>query len=634
MTEDLNTFERERGDSPIIPLELLAPAGSLQIGLDALAAGADAIYVGAPRFGARAAAGVSISDISRLTETAHLYGAKVYVALNTILYDSELQEAESMSHALYEAGADALIIQDLGLLGLNLPPIALHASTQCHNNDIDSLLRLEALGFEQAVLARELTAQESAQLIKPLKTLRAETFIHGALCVCYSGRCYLSHAFAGRSANRGDCAQLCRLPYSLEDAQGTYIRDNDCLLSLKDLNRALILPQLIEAGISSFKIEGRLKSASYVRNVTAYYRILLDRFICEHPTQYRRSSLGVHHFGFTPDPFKSFSRGATTYQLRKGPMSEKLIRTESPKSEGEPMRRVKAVKGSQIILEKPYELHNGDGICFYTSDSRQAGGRVNKVLSETAFLYLGDIKPTIGTLLYRNFDIAFEEQISRDDAVIRRIPISIRLEAQSSELTLTLITAEAPFITASGTLSRLLEVAKKEQPIERLVAATEKLGDTPFLSQNCTVETNGLFIPISVIGDLRRSAVAALEEAIRLHFHPQASSRKSLTEQTCELTNNLWIPTEVSYLYNVSNDTARNVYKTLGAETVSQAFELSPEPSTALMTTKHCIRRFLGYCTLERKDFPYKEPLFLVHGKMRIRLSFDCSRCQMQLFQL
>ena len=314
-----------------VPLELLAPAGNLECGLAALSSGADAIYVGAPKFGARAAANVSLSDIQHLVSVAHRYGAKVYVAFNTILYDNELSEAEALIRRLYLIGVDALIVQDMGLLTLDLPPIALHASTQCHNASVAQLQRLSALGFEQAVLARELTIEETATLHQAVPDLRLETFIHGALCVSYSGHCYLSQAFAGRSANRGACAQYCRLPYTLEDATGRKIVEGSHLLSLKDLNRSSILSQLVEAGSVSFKIEGRLKNASYVRNVTAYYHQLLEDIVTAQPERYSRSSMGRVSLSFTPDPFKSFSRGATTYQLKKGDFNEVLIRPESPK---------------------------------------------------------------------------------------------------------------------------------------------------------------------------------------------------------------------------------------------------------------------------------------------------------------
>ncbi|MFC2270376.1 MAG: peptidase U32 family protein, partial [Porphyromonas endodontalis] len=409
-----------------IQLELLAPAGNVECGLAALSSGVDAIYVGAPKFGARAAANVSLSDIQHLVSAAHRYGAKVYVAFNTILYDNELSEAEALIRRLYLIGVDALIVQDMGLLTLDLPPIALHASTQCHNASVAQLQRLAALGFEQAVLARELTIEETATLHQAVPDLRLETFVHGALCVSYSGHCYLSQAFAGRSANRGACAQYCRLPYTLEDATGRKIVEGSHLLSLKDLNRSSILSQLVEAGAVSFKIEGRLKNASYVRNVTAYYHQLLEDIVAAQPERYSRSSLGRVSLSFTPDPFKSFSRGATTYQLRKGDFSEVLIRPESPKSEGEFIGVVSKMEGNSLWLDRSCDLANGDGLAFYTPAGTMEGTRINH-LQEKGKIVVdnpGNLKP--GTRIYRNYSTQFERVINRPDSSERLLPVKLK----------------------------------------------------------------------------------------------------------------------------------------------------------------------------------------------------------------
>lgn len=622
-----NSDSREK-DIPT-SLELLAPAGNLSIGLEALSAGADAVYIGAPRFGARSAAGVPVADIATLADQAHLFGAKVYVALNTILYDKELRDAEKLVKEIHAAGADALIIQDFSLLAMDIPPIALHASTQCHNNDASTLRRLEALGFEQAVLARELTVEETATLSRSVSSLRLETFIHGALCVSYSGHCYLSQALKGRSANRGDCAQLCRLPYDLVDALGKRLYTNSYLLSLKDLNRSHLLPKLIEAGVTSFKIEGRLKSSSYVKNITAYYRLLLDEIIQADPQHYKRASLGRHNYRFRPNPFKSFSRGFTDYQIKRGNSQyEPPIRPESPKSEGEVLCRIQDVEGKKITLEKTMTMSNGDGVCFYTSEGTMQGGRVNKILGEKSFLYLGEHIPKAGSLLYRNYDHAFEEILSRSDAATRHLPIAFFLEASSEGLHLQISLTEVSTVSCETFLAAPLEPTRENLGKGKIEQSLQKLGNTCFECVTCQIESNGFFIPISLVTEIRRRGVDAMEARLKEIFQAHPKYRPTLIS----ICNEVEIPEEIDFSGNVSNRLSKEFYHTLGAETIHPAFELQAQGGEALMTTKHCLRRYLGYCTLEKKPFPYKEPLYLIHGNTKLRLSFDCINCQMQLF--
>lgn len=614
-----------------VSLELLSPAGNLATGLVALSAGADAVYIGAPRFGARVAAGVSLEDIALLVGKAHLVGAKVYVALNTILYENDLQEAEKIAKALYYLGVDALIIQDFALLALDLPPIPLHASTQCHNHDVESLVRLEALGFEQAVLARELNVAETADIASHLSRLRLETFVHGALCVSYSGRCYLSQAFRGRSANRGECAQLCRLPYQLFDASGTLVRDSQYILSLKDLNRSKIIPDLIRAGVSSFKIEGRLKSASYVANVTAYYRQVIDSFIAQDPEHYKRSSLGEHRFLFTPNPFKTFSRGATSYQLQRGNLlKESLIRPESPKSEGEALAQVQTVRGNKIILEKPLSLSNGDGVCFYTKEKTMKGGRVNRVLGEREFAFLGKTLPEKGTLLYRNYDIAFEKQLANPKAAERIIPVEVQLKASSSMLRLTLSLLENHRLFTTVAIGVHLEKAKNPTLKSRLVDSISKLGTSLFESQHCLLQVDDYFVPLSLVSDLKRKAVSALERVLRI----QNLAKPLYRPQLSSFSKTPLFSKRLSYEQNVSNSTAEKVFRQLGANVIDPAFELKERGGEMLMTTKYCIRRELGYCTLSRRPFPFQEPLCLTYEDIKVRLQFDCKNCQMLLFRI
>ena len=611
-----------------VPLELLAPAGNLECGLAALSSGADAIYVGAPKFGARAAANVSLSDIQRLVSVTHRYGAKVYVAFNTILYDNELSEAEALIRRLYLIGVDALIVQDMGLLTLDLPPIALHASTQCHNASVAQLQRLSALGFEQAVLARELTIEETATLHQAVPDLRLETFIHGALCVSYSGHCYLSQAFAGRSANRGACAQYCRLPYTLEDATGRKIVEGSHLLSLKDLNRSSILSQLVEAGAVSFKIEGRLKNASYVRNVTAYYHQLLEDIVAAQPERYSRSSMGRVSLSFTPDPFKSFSRGATTYQLKKGDFNEVLIRPESPKSEGEFIGIISKIEGNSLWLDRSCDLANGDGIAFYTPAGSMEGTRINHLQEKGKIVVDNPWNLKTGTRIYRNYSTQFERIINRPDSSERLLPVKLRFGVLPWGFVLDLeVDSPQSKVTTRVTFPHKMEKAMQNGE-DRLRDALAKLGGSGFFSTTIEIDTKGFFVPLSVASSLKRLGVEALDRALRLHYSAHPIYRPSYTR----IPQSVGTGNMIGFDYNVANYAAKKAYQSWGAQQIVPAYEVTPTKDAPLMTCRHCIRRYLGYCTRSKQEMPYKEPLYLVHGKERIRLAFDCKECSMKLY--
>lgn len=611
-----------------IPLELLAPAGNLECGLAALSSGADAIYVGAPKFGARAAANVSLSDIQHLVSVAHRYGAKVYVAFNTILYDNELSEAEALIRRLYLIGVDALIVQDMGLLTLDLPPIALHASTQCHNASVAQLQRLSALGFEQAVLARELTIEETATLHQAVPALRLETFIHGALCVSYSGHCYLSQAFAGRSANRGACAQYCRLPYTLEDATGRKIVEGSHLLSLKDLNRSSILSQLVDAGAVSFKIEGRLKNASYVRNVTAYYHQLLEDIVAAQPERYSRSSMGRVSLSFTPDPFKSFSRGATTYQLKKGDFNEVLIRPESPKSEGEFIGVISKIEGNSLWLDRSCDLANGDGIAFYTPAGSMEGTRINHLQEKGKIVVDNPWNLKTGTRIYRNYSTQFERVINRPDSSERLLPVRLKLGVLPWGFVLDLeVDSPQSKVTTRVTFPHKMEKAMQNGE-DRLRDALAKLGGSGFFSTTIEIDTKGFFVPLSVASSLKRLGVEALDRALRLHYSAHPIYRPSYTR----IPQSVGTGNMIGFDYNVANCAAKKAYQSWGAQQIVPAYEVTPTKDAPLMTCRHCIRRHLGYCTRSKREMPYKEPLYLVHGKERIRLAFDCKECSMKLY--
>ena len=464
------------------PVELLAPAKDLATGRAAILHGADAVYIGAPSFGARASAGVLIEDIGRLAYFTRLYRAKVYVALNTILYDDELPEAERIAWELYRAGADALIVQDMSLCRLSLPPIALHASTQCDIRTVEKVRMFQSLGYEQVVLARELSLPEIRKIADSTSVV-LEAFVHGALCVSLSGQCYLSEALTGRSANRGACAQLCRLPYTMIDADGKVIRSNQHLLSLKDLNRSAELESMLEAGISSFKIEGRLKGISYVKNVTAHYRRLLDELISRYPERYCRASSGRCSFAFHPAPEKSFNRGFTDLLLSGKRDTDSLITPESNKSRGAYIGRVTAVKRDKICIrlrsdntESKTSLANGDGLYLLHPDGSMSGTRINVVLPDGSIQVDNPTGIVPGTNVFRNYDIRFEKALSQDNSAVRLIPVSLTLTDVPEDFSL-LIEADG-YPPVKGTIAAAHEPANRFDE-EQIRKNLSKLGGTP-----------------------------------------------------------------------------------------------------------------------------------------------------------
>lgn len=609
-----------RNSSPT-PLELLAPAGNFEIGIAALSAGADAIYVGAPKFGARQNVAFSLDDIAGLVREAHLYRAKVYVALNTILYEEELPEAKSLVKALYRIGVDALIIQDMGLLELELPPIALHASTQCHNTEATQLQRLEALGFEQAVLARELTLEETATIAQQVTCLRLESFVHGALCVSYSGRCYLSAATTGRSANRGACAQLCRLPYDLLDADDNLLRKGEHLLSLKDLNRSEILEELALSGVSSFKIEGRLKSVAYVRNVVAHYRRLIDNLIARLPNRFCKASLGHIELSFTPQLSATFNRLFTDYQVWRGPVRESLINPLSPKSMGQSIGKVLALRRNEVTLalyEGTDPLHAGDGLCFVDDQRQLAGTRISKVLASDRVIVDRPTALREGMEVRRNYHHQLEKALARPEASQRFIPIVLNLEALPHALVLSAkVMATAIEVKIAEHLS--LERAEKPLSFASIEAALAKWGDTSFEVAVIHIADNGLFIPRSLLGQLRRRTALALERALRL-THRRTSRLIKREHPPCDTAF-------LSYEYNIANSLALAHYTASGAVTVEGAFELEQRGQAHLMTMRHCLLRHLGYCLKYGRKPPFKTPLRLRAEGIRLVVLQDCEYC-------
>lgn len=481
-------------------IELLAPAKNLECGIAAIDHGADAVYIGAPKFGARAAAVNSLEDIAALVEYAHLYNARIYVTVNTILKDEELQETEKMIWALFRAGVDALIVQDMGITGLNLPPIPLHASTQMDNRTVEKVRFLADAGFRQVVLARELSLREISKIHEACPDVPLEIFVHGALCVSYSGQCYVSQACFGRSANRGECAQFCRLPFSLVDAEGRVIVKDKHLLSLKDLNQSDELEALLDAGASSFKIEGRLKDVSYVKNVTAAYRRKLDAIFARRK-EYARASSGSCRYAFNPQLDKSFSRGFTHYYLHG--RTKDVFSFDTPKSLGEEMGTMKEARGNYLTVAGLKSFNNGDGVCYIDEQGRLQGFRINRVEGNKLYPQeMPRIKPR--TVLYRNFDQEFEKILARKSSE-RRIAVSVRLTDTPFGFALTLTDEDDNSVTLS--LAREKEPARTPQE-ENLKTQLAKFGNTPFEAVRIDIDFAGnWFLPASVLADFRRQAV-------------------------------------------------------------------------------------------------------------------------------
>lgn len=604
------------------PIESLSPAKDVNIACDAILCGADAVYIGATSHGARAAAANSVSDIAGLCDWAHRYCARVYVTLNTIVYDRELRQVERLISELYYAGVDALIVQDLGILRLDIPPIALHASTQCDIRGPRKARWLEQLGFSQLVLARELSLGEIEEIHRAVK-VPLEVFVHGALCVSYSGDCQASQVLKGRSANRGECAQICRLPYCLLDGDGKVVPTKGAhLLSLRDLNRSQSLYEMLAAGVSSFKIEGRLKDAAYVRNVTAAYRGLLDDIIAGNPDLYSRSSLGVTDPGFVPDLTKSFNRSYTDYFLNDTQKPGSLASMRSPKDIGTPVGKVKRVLPERIILDNnEVRLHNGDGLGYFDPSGEFKGFRVNTAA-------VGSVSPArpqsipAGTLLYRNYDKQWEDTIAHAQPE-RLIPISVTLRALSWGLALDAT------ILATGqrvTVSQPLELAPAKTPqVEQRRANLMKWGGTVYECREVDDKVGDLFVPASVISGLRRAVADALGHCI-------AATRK--VDYRLAEDASAEIPSKaLTYHDNVANRLARQLVTDHGATSVADAIEVAaPKGETTVMTTRYCLRRELGRCLLTPEGRLLKGPLTL-QGPNGIALHthFDCPHCLMRL---
>ncbi len=611
-------------------IELLSPAKNLECGIAAINHGADAVYIGASQFGARAAAGNSVEDIAALVQYAHQFRVKVLVALNTILTDEQLPEAEKLIWEVYNAGADALIIQDMGILKLNLPPIAIHASTQTDNRTVEKVKFLQEVGFSRVVLARELTLKQISE-ISEQTDVELEAFVHGALCVSYSGQCYMSQANCGRSANRGQCAQYCRLPYHLVDADENLLVKNKHLLSLKDLDLSDSLEEMIKVGVTSFKIEGRLKDVDYVKNITAYYRKKLDAIIDGNPA-YKRASAGKTTFFFEPNPEKSFRRGSTDYFLH-GRKAD-IVQPDTPKSLGEPIGKVTYIGRNFFEAQNGMDLNNGDGLCFINKQGDLTGFRVNRVENLTPALSRGEgengkkrvqIFPAdmprmdVGVMLYRNQDQAFEK-ILKGKTAERKIGVEILFKETSTGFSI--------HLTDEAGISATLDVACEKQPAQKPEAVHDniknqlsKLGNTIYDASHIQIEIDSpWFFPASQLSEWRRQAIEKLDE-IRFGSYVRVPNHEA---KPAEFPSK-----ELTYLGNVTNKLSEEFYREHGVGEIAPGFEVKAEEDVPLMYTKHCIKFSMGWCPKEGYKATFKEPLFLRNNDQVYKLTFDCKECVM-----
>ncbi|WP_205438178.1 U32 family peptidase [Edwardsiella tarda] len=616
---------------PTNKLELLSPAREAAIGREAILHGADAVYIGGPSFGARHNAGNSLSDIAGLTSFAHRYGAKVFVTLNTILHDNELEPARRLIHQLYDAGVDALIVQDMGILQMDIPPIDLHASTQCDIRSVEKARFLSQVGFSQIVLARELSLTQIADIRDNIDA-NIEFFIHGALCVAYSGQCYISHAQTGRSANRGDCSQACRLPYTLKDEQGRVVAYEKHLLSLKDNDQSHNLAALIEAGVRSFKIEGRYKDMSYVKNITAYYRQQLDALLEQRP-ELSRASLGRTHHFFTPSPDKTFHRGNTDYFVRERQID--IGAFDSPKFIGVPIGELTAVTATHLDVAVNVELHNGDGLNVLVK-REIVGLRANTVEARGAGRYRvwpNEMPAELAKLrlphpLNRNLDHDWQQALLKTSSE-RRLALDLHLSGTAQQLQLTVTSEDG--VSAMQSLAGPFEPARQAERAEQgLRDGLSKLGQTLYQARTVTIDlAQPYFVPNSQLNQLRREAIERLD-ALRAEQDNRPRRKPALTPPV------LYPQTHLTYLDNVYNHLAREFYQQHGVTLIEAAYEAHAEKGDVpVMITKHCLRFAFNLCPKQARGIQgvkgRASPMQLVHQDEVLTLKFDCKHCEMQV---
>ncbi len=663
-------------------IELLSPAKNLEVGIAAINHGADAVYIGGPSFGAREKVGNSIEDIEALCKHAALFDAKVYVTMNTLLFDSELEDARKLAYDCWNAGVDALIVQDMALLNMDMPPIALHASTQCHNIEAEKVKFLEDVGFSQVVLARELSIDEIKD-IRSKTTVPLEYFIHGALCVSYSGQCYLSHVIGGRSANRGACAQPCRLAWNLENKDGRRLISNRHLLSLRDLNNSKNIEELIDAGITSFKIEGRLKDIDYVKNVTAYYRNRIDEIIAKRD-DICRSSRGESNPTFYPAPEKSFSRGFTDYFIHG---RQKYIDAPySPKSMGEYLGTIEKVKNKSITIRTGKELHNGDGLCFLDRENNLLGFNVNAVdtsqhdnkttrqqgirlqtISSNTDISMATRFKIEGSKIFRNSDLVWQKEVEKSNGN-RKIKISLRFTDTKDGFALSakLYNEECEYITINISIEKEIAI-NTEKALDNIKSKLSQWGDTEFTVEEIDVlfgqqtTDNGqgclslskadigtstssvteesqiaYFIRASVLGEMKKDLVEKLKSYL-IEKHRNERECRDVTpvasNNVTPVASNVVYPKDkLTYLGNVINRKSREFYELHGVTDIEDGLEkLRSNEELVVMTTKHCVRYANNICCKEIGK--PAESLYLFNEKGRFRLDFDCRNCCMKVIK-
>ena len=586
-------------------IELLAPAKNKECAFAAINAGTDALYIGAESFGARKKAGNSLSDLKEITDYAHKFLVKVYVTVNTLIYDNEISAVEKLIRDLYDIGVDAIIFQDFSILNMNLPPIALHASTQCNNDSLEKIQFLKNCNIQRVVLPREFSIEEIKNVTKNID-IETEVFVHGALCVCYSGQCYFSNYIGGRSANRGECAQPCRKKYSLIDGTGKEILKPQYLLSMKDNNLSCHLKELLDAGVTSLKLEGRLKDADYVKNVVSFYRQELDKIS-------KRTSLGITKTDFSPDINKTFNRGYTNFYFDG--KRKVFINPQTPKFTGEYAGQIIEIKGNRVKIDSKISIVAGDRISYFDRRGELTGTTV--MLADKNLLTLRDIKDLqTGVKIYRNFDAEFNKKLEKSE-FIRKIPVHIEITGKNIKFaTYNNIYAEYKFTSTQ----KAKNIEKAVQTFEKQIS---KLGDSEFFAKNIKISKDfDLFLPVSEINEIRRNLVANLQKICAENYEYQ---RRNTTFTIPEYPYK-----ELDYTFNVSNKSAKEFFEKAGCKVNEYAPECTKKEHITLMKTKHCLRDFAGMCL---KKYPDKKQLYLVDelGK-KYKLEFDCKNCVMKIY--
>lgn len=629
-------------------IELLAPAKNLECGIAAIDHGADAVYIGAAQFGARQTAGNSTDDIAELTRYAHQFGAAVYVTVNTIVYEKELAALEHLLKQLVEMGVDAILVQDMAVLeiykklkaeyvvrGYRMP--ALHASTQTDNRSADKVKWLKENGFERVVLARELSLEEITDIHKAHPDVELEAFVHGALCVSYSGACYASQYFFNRSANRGECAQFCRMAFDLKDSDGETLIEDSYLLSLKDMCQLDRLGDLLEAGVCSLKIEGRLKDANYVKNVVATYSEALNAYIAKHTGKYCRSSYGRCTYTFTPALEKTFNRGFTHYFFNG--RQKDISSFNTPKAMGEYVGYVKEIRRGSFNVAGTAMFANGDGLCFFNRQKKLEGFRVNRVENNRLYPLTMPKNLEPGMALYRNNDIEFERAMQGKTAT-RKLQVRFVVDVVDGKLTFT--ATDECGRSANVVLNETPEKAQKSQH-DNIVKQLEKLGNTVWTANEISINNSAdeFFIPSSRLAAVRRELLEALEDTpVSNHTDKQAVGETA----TNSINANNTVYADTINIANVANTTAQNYYAAHGVKNAPTAFELNsdykagsttaPSAVPPLMTCRYCLRYALGYCVKNGGKRPtWHEPLHLeAKNGIRVRLAFNCAKCQMEVY--